>query len=164
MKKKSLAQQKLDDSGLRTFLSIMYSFGIITRYLDNEIRKYGSRPIRAIVLNTLHSYGGSMTPMALSRELFRAPNSITSLIYTLEKEGLVERRPNRRDARSVEITLTDKGLESANKLMPVMREIGLKTLSVLDEKKIIGLRKNLKQVREYLLKNLDVNSLDSPTD
>ncbi len=142
---------KIDDPDLQNFLSIMYSFGIITRYIENEIRKHDSRPIRAIVLNTLHSYGGSMTPMQLSRELQKAPNSITSLIYTLEKDGLVERRPNRKDARSVEIALTDKGIESANELMPVMREIGLKALSVLNEKQTKSLRANLRRVREHLL-------------
>jgi DNA-binding MarR family transcriptional regulator len=146
---------KIEDPDLQNLLSIMYSFGVITRYIENELRKHASRPIRAIVLNTLHSYGGSMTPMQLSRELQKAPNSITSLINNLEKDSLVEKQPNKKDARSVKIALTDKGIELANELMPVMREIGIKALSVLTEKQIKGLRTYLRLVRHHLLEQLE---------
>lgn len=146
--------EQIADTRLRTMLSIMYSFDVINRYLQKEMRKHGSRPIRAMVLNTLRAHGGNLTPMALSKELFRAPNSITSLVYTLEREGLVEKRQSKKDARSIEVVLTGKGREVSNKLMPTMREISLRPLSVLNEEQITNVRENLKQVREYLLERL----------
>jgi len=55
--------------------------------------------------------GGPMTTADLARAESMTPQSMGSVLASLEQEGMVERQPHPTDGRQVLLTLTEKGLE-----------------------------------------------------
>lgn len=141
--------------GDRTPLSILFSlvrtWQIINRYLELELRKQESSPIRFAIMNALYRHGGQMTPTEISEWVFRSKNSITSVINTLEREGFVRREPSKNDRRSVTVVITDKGWGKTNKITPIAQEMSREILSCLDKEQLDTLRATLRAVRENVL-------------
>jgi DNA-binding MarR family transcriptional regulator len=59
-----------------------------------------------------------LTQRELMRSLFRTSGSMSLRIDFLEKQGLVERRPDKDDRRSVFVRLTGKGEELLEAVIP----------------------------------------------
>lgn len=90
-------------------------------------------------------------PIDISDALFRSPASITSLINTMEKDGLVKRKSNKRtDGRSIQVSITGKGRKTLDKLEPILEEIVKTVMSPLTIKKSEAIKKDLKEVRTQL--------------
>ena len=141
--------------GDRTPLSILFSlirtWQIINRYLELELRKQESSPIRFAIMNALYRHGGQMTPTEISEWVFRSKNSITSAINTLEREGFVRREPSKSDRRSVTVVITEKGWGKTNKITPIAQEISREILSCLDREQLETLGTSLRAVRKHVL-------------
>jgi DNA-binding MarR family transcriptional regulator len=61
------------------------------------------------------------------------PQSLTEALAHLEETGLVERRHNERDARVINVFLTDAGRERAAKVAEDRKKSAADVFSVLDE-------------------------------
>ena len=74
---------------------------------------------KSIVLLSLKVIGDKATPAQISRWLFREPHSISELLSTMEKEGLVRkvRDLDRRD--QLRVVLTEKGREICHQLLKI---------------------------------------------
>jgi len=92
-----------------------------------------------------------MTPSEISESVFREKNSITAVINTLEKEGVVRREPSTSDRRSVKVVITDKGWKEANRLSPIAQELSREALACIDKGKIEELVEIMRDLREKLL-------------
>lgn len=134
-------------------LNILGSFDTISRYMDYEIRKLGSRPIRASILYLLNQKeDGRMTPTQLSDVLFRAQGTITSAVNTMEKEGLVKRERSRiKDGRSIPIVITNKGIKRIKELDEAAGRIAKTLLHPWNKKEVQKLEKDLNRIRKYLI-------------
>src|SRR3972149_10368564 len=93
-----------------TFLSYLHTSDIINRYLDlllpdRNISRAGFNVLHNLILND-----GNMIPTDISKKTFRSKYSVTRVIDTLEKQGLVKRRPAGRDRRTRRVDITRKGL------------------------------------------------------
>jgi len=132
-------------------MSIIRTTDIVNRCLDIELRKWGSSPPRFSVMNALVVHGGTMHPSDISKWIFRAKHSVTSMLKVLERIGYVERKPNEMDGRSVDISITQKGWNATNTMMPIAEDMGKKIMSCLDENEIDSLLEILKKIRRYLL-------------
>src|SRR5690606_11621873 len=53
------------------------------------------------------------TPKELNRVLLQTSAGMTKLLARLDKTGLIERKPNSRDKRSIVVTLSEAGEEAA---------------------------------------------------
>jgi DNA-binding MarR family transcriptional regulator len=62
------------------------------------------------ILFTVHA-AGPLAPRQLAHLSSVSPASISSVLNTLERNGLVTRSPSDTDGRSILVALTDKGLE-----------------------------------------------------
>jgi DNA-binding MarR family transcriptional regulator len=77
----------------------------ITMKIDNVSRLHG------IAMYCMVLMGGSTTPTQLAKYMFRSKHSMTKIIDSLEKEGLVMRDYTNKDRRVTYIKLTMEGLE-----------------------------------------------------
>ncbi len=138
----------------RVIMAILRTADILNRYLEIELAKYGSSPIRFGVMNTLFVHGGKMTPTDISRWTFRTNHTITSMLNVLEKAGLIRREPNKDDGRSVNILITEKGWKGSDKMIPVAERMSKRALKSFDDRQLEALEKLLKELRKSLLKEI----------
>jgi DNA-binding MarR family transcriptional regulator len=143
--------KRTDKTPLGTLLSILTSYEVLERYLETELQRQDISLIRFNVMSTLFKNGGEMTPSEIAESVFREKNSITAVINTLEKQGVVRREPSRDDRRSVKVIITDKGWNEANRLNPIAQDLSRQALSCLDKERIEELIEMMREVRESLL-------------
>lgn len=140
-----------DKTPLGTLLSVLMSFEVLARYLEVELRRYGASLIRFHIMSTLFKNGGEMTPSEIAESVFREKNSVTAVINTLERQGVVRREPSPDDGRSVKVVITDKGWKEANRLNPIAQELSREALICLEKEKIETLVDIMRTIRESLL-------------
>jgi DNA-binding MarR family transcriptional regulator len=147
----SKVSKRTDKTPLGTLLSVLMSFEVLARYLEVELRRYDATLIRFNIMSTLFKNGGEMTPSEIAESVFREKNSITAVINTMERQGVVRREPSPNDRRSVKVVITDKGWKEANQLNPVAQELSREALSCMDKGQIEVLVDLMRTVRESLL-------------
>jgi DNA-binding MarR family transcriptional regulator len=145
------ANKKSDKTPLGNLLSILTSFEVMSRYLEIELKRYEASVIRFNIMSTLFKNGGEMTCSEIAESVFREKNSITAVINTMERQGVVRRQPSTDDRRSVKVIITDKGWKEANRLNPIAQEISREVLSCMEKEKIEDLVETMRKLRESLL-------------
>jgi MarR family multiple antibiotic resistance transcriptional regulator len=140
-----------DKTPLGTLLSILMSFEVLARYLEVELRQYDATLIRFHIMSTLFTNGGEMTPSEIAESVFREKNSVTAVLNTLERQGVIRREPSADDRRSVKVVITDKGWKEANRLNPIAQELSREALSCMEKEKVSDLVDIMRKVRESLL-------------
>ena len=140
-----------DKTPLGVLLSVMTSYEVLRRYLELELMRDGATPIRFQVMSALFKNGGEMTPSEIAESVFREKNSITAVLNTLEKEGVVRREPSTDDRRSVKVVITDKGWKKANRLNPIAQELSREALSCLEKENVEELVDIMRKIREALM-------------
>ena len=136
-----------------TFLSFIYTADVVNRYVDIELAKQGTTSRTGIsVLHNLILHGGSMTPTRISERIFRSKHTVTKIIDTLEKQGLVRREPIGEDRRTRMVSITRKGLDLIKRSSAEGRErVSREVFQPLNDNQIEELGTVLKQIRKYLL-------------
>ena len=147
----SEVNKRTDKTPLGTLLSILTSFEVMARYLEVELKAYNATLTKFNIMSTLFKNGGEMTPSEIAESVFREKNSITAVINTLERQGVVRREPSTDDRRSVKVVITDKGWKEANRLNPIAQELSREALSCLEKGTVEDLVDIMRQVRESLL-------------
>jgi MarR family multiple antibiotic resistance transcriptional regulator len=140
-----------DKTPLGILLSVLMSFEVLARYLEVELRQYDATLIRFHIMSTLFASGGEMTPSEIAERVFREKNSITAVLNTMERQGVVRRQPSADDRRSVNVVITDKGWKEANRLNPIAQELSREALSCMEKHKIEELVDIMREIRESLL-------------
>jgi DNA-binding MarR family transcriptional regulator len=143
--------KRSDRTPLGTLLSILTSFEVLARYLEIELKRYEASLIRFNIMSTLFKNGGEMTPSEIAESVFREKNSITAVINTMERQGVVRREPSIDDRRSVKVVITDKGWKEANRLSPLAQELSRGVLSCMEKEKVEDLVEMMRKIRESLL-------------
>jgi MarR family 2-MHQ and catechol resistance regulon transcriptional repressor len=77
----------------------------------------GVSPSQFGVLDALYHLG-PMTLGDIAKKHLKSPNNMTSVVDTMERSGLVERRRCAQDRRVIYVDITDKGREIFAKLWP----------------------------------------------
>lgn len=93
----------------------------INRYYNSRYAEYGITVGQSFVLFHLLDNEGSSVKDIASRIQLDSP-AITGFIDRLVEQGLVERREDPQDRRSLQIYLTPKGRELAQKLLFIAQE------------------------------------------
>jgi DNA-binding MarR family transcriptional regulator len=143
--------RRTDKTPLGTLFSLLMSFEVLQRYLEVELRHSDVSLIRFNIMSTLYKNGGEMTPSEISESVFREKNSITAVLNTLEREGVVRREPSASDRRSVKVVITDKGWQEANRLSPIAQALSREALGCVDKDKVEDLVEIMRSMREKLL-------------
>lgn len=89
---------------------------LATRRIEATLGGHGLRVAEFDVLASLRRLGPPYvaTPSQLTRTLMLSPAGMTSRLDKLEAGGLIERRPDPADRRSLLVVLTDAGLASVD--------------------------------------------------
>jgi DNA-binding MarR family transcriptional regulator len=86
------------------------------RWVDSRMPDHADlTPARLQVLTVLAQYG-PLTMVALSRRLGTTAHNVTKLVDWLEPQGLLERRRNSQDRRTVQLHVTDEGRHAERRL------------------------------------------------
>ena len=154
----SEVSKRTDKTPLGTLLSILMSFEVLARYLEVELKRHEVSLIRFNIMSALFKNGGEMTPSEISEIVFREKNSITAVINTMERQGVVRREPSTNDRRSVKVMITEKGWKEANRLNPVAQELSRGALTCLEKQKVEELVETMRTLRENLLPRIIKNT------
>ncbi|HTY82302.1 MAG TPA: MarR family transcriptional regulator [Dehalococcoidales bacterium] len=146
-----------DKTPLGTLLSIMMSYEVLARYLELGLKRHAVSLIRFNIMSTLFRNGGELTPSEIAESVFREKNSVTAVLNTMEKQGVVRREPSIDDRRSVKIVITDKGWKEANRLSPIAQELCREALSCMDKQHADELVGVMRTMRESLIPKINKN-------
>jgi len=92
------------------------------KYYNSRCAEYGITIAQSFILFSLLSSDG-LNPKTMAEQLEIDGSAITGLVDRLEKEGLVERRPDPRDRRAFCVFLTRKGRNKAEDALPAAMEV-----------------------------------------
>lgn len=145
-----------EENTTKAVMSIIRTGDIVNRFLEIELRKHDTSPPRFAVMNALFVHGGVMSPSNISKWIFRAKHSVTSMLKVLVNMGYVKREPNGSDRRSVSIVVTEKGWKATERMIPIAEEMSQRILSCLHKEQIDTLMDILNQIRRHLLSELAV--------
>jgi len=125
---------------------------------DSLYGKYGLSTEQFGILTTIKSRG-PLRPSDLSHILERTPNSISMLIDRMVKAGLVRRTRDRKDRRTVTISLTSKGESAVEPAIPAgwdfIHQV-LLPLSPDDQRSFAGMLETVKcELAAYLNPDMD---------
>ncbi|MEJ2739278.1 MAG: MarR family transcriptional regulator [Dehalococcoidia bacterium] len=152
-KSDSMTNDNIKEDKLRmsSFIALLRFSDVLARYSTVEFTKHDSSAARTMLMDGLYLNGGSLSPTELAKYMFRTNHSITSMVDTLEKQGLVRREPNPLDRRSIKITLTPEGWQLMERMLPATYEISQKALECLDDNEAENLKEVLKRISKHLL-------------
>lgn len=128
---------ELDPSACEVFLHLLRAGDEAFRVCDATLSKHHVSPGRFTVLMLLFDKGTgqprSHTPAELAEHAGVTRATMTGLIDTLERDGLVTRTPDPTDRRMMSVTLTPHGLSRLQEILPgYFKRMGL-LISVLSE-------------------------------
>lgn len=124
---------------------------VLYRFLEIKLAEYGTNPIRFATMKAITGHGGQMIPTAISKWTYRSPRTVTSMLDRLESDGLIERKQNVNDRRSVIAVVTDKGWIKTEEMRIVGDQLSETALSVLTENEIETLHQILGKLAKHLL-------------
>jgi MarR family transcriptional regulator, organic hydroperoxide resistance regulator len=131
-------------------MSFFSTYDAVIRYVDLEIAKFNVSHSGFKILDTLILNEGRMRPTEISKELFRSKDSITRVLDTLEKKGLIKRETNEKDHRTKKVSITKEGLKIA-KIGYEAGRVSKEIFSFLDKEQSDILSDILKKTREHTL-------------
>ncbi len=115
------------------------------QYFNRQVDEWNLTGVQAMVVNFLGEED-NIPFNRLGEKLHLTSATLTGIVDRLEKNGLVERRPNTKDRRSLLVGLTKKGLNILPDLHQCRQQANsafLKKLSSKEEKMLRGLLKRL---------------------
>lgn len=140
-----------------SFISELKELNILIGKKMFEIAKienvnHSPSPLQFRILDCLlNSKEGAICQRDLEKNLNVSKATISGVLFTMEKNGIIDRFSSEVDARSKDIKLTDKSLERFNEMKNVSKKI--------DEKLIQNIRKQdldtFLFVLDSMKKNLD---------
>ena len=125
-----------------------------TRWLEPKLEKLGLAVAQVPVFGAIKTFG-PVSQKELARMLYVEQPTMAQLLARMERESLIERRPDPRDRRSSLIALTPKALKKAAPARALLlegRRVSLKGFSSSEVATLNGL---LQRVRRNLEKALD---------
>ncbi|HTY71227.1 MAG TPA: MarR family transcriptional regulator [Actinomycetes bacterium] len=101
--------------------------------VDQALRDHGLSRAGRQALAVIDGAGEPLSPTAIADRLIVTTASVTSLLDTLERKGLLMRRPDPDDRRRLHVVLTDAGREAVEDFLPQVVALQTAALSGLAE-------------------------------
>lgn len=110
--------------------------GLLAEFHASVLKAHGHTHSSYMVLALLSLVpdNGGLSPVSLCDQLRQTSGGMNKTLKRLTEAGLVTRQPNATNKRTVDIVLTAKGIEEANKLCPIEAASQLRRLSWLSDK------------------------------
>jgi DNA-binding MarR family transcriptional regulator len=114
---------------------------------DHALRPYKLSRAGREALAVIEGAGQPLSPTAIAQRLIVTTASVTSLLDTLERRGLVVRRPDPRDRRRLLVALTQDGGTLVKEFLPQVVALQTAVMTGLSEPQRQQLLKLLANVR-----------------
>ena len=148
---------KTQSQPLESWLLLHQTYALIYKRLDRLATKLGLSAAMSMPLLLLKDAGHSLRLSQLAGVLVQEAQSVTSLVDRLEGKGLVRREPDRRDRRAINLALTSKGAQVADKLRTAVAEMLAESLAPLSPRDLEAFTKCLTALRAHGADALDWN-------
>ena len=96
-------------------------------------RQHGLSNAAGQTLTIIEGAGGSLAPSIIAGRLMITTGSMTSLLDTLERRGLVRREPHPSDRRQLLVHLTDEGQRIVDTILPEIVSVQTALVAGLSE-------------------------------
>lgn len=133
---------------------------VVNRYTEIILKNQVSW-LQATALQFIITRGGSLTPTQLATIMLRSNYSITKIIDSLEKDGLVKRSRSGKDRRSLNIEVTPKGLNYVEASLSVTEIAETDLKSWLNEAELENLAAIVRKLRDKLIEKISENKLSA---
>jgi len=120
----------------------------VTTKLDRRLAPLGVTTQQAVLLHNAASGGAS--PSQLMEAVGTDTAGMSKLLDRLEAKGLIERRPNPGDRRSVVIEPTERGLALVPELTPVFSQVARQLFDGFSDEEVANLTSSLRRMGENL--------------
>jgi DNA-binding MarR family transcriptional regulator len=122
-----------------------------TGWHDKKIAGYNPSEFKllATIRHGANDLNTEMKVSEISKLLQVTPPTVTQIINTLEKDGLVERTVDPEDRRAVKIKLSEAGMEATEKARKAFSQTFLGLIDYLGEEDSEQLANLLSKVHEY---------------
>lgn len=135
------------DSAHETVRALVLTYDTITVFANDAMRRHGLSPAGRQALATLDGRGGPMSASEIAQRLLVTPASITSLLDTLVRRGLVTRDLDPDDRRRVRVEITDAGRALVDQFVPEAAALSGAVMAGLSASDRTELRRLLASVR-----------------
>jgi DNA-binding MarR family transcriptional regulator len=115
--------------------------------VDKTMRRHQLSRAGREALAVIEGAGQPLSPTTIAERLIVTTASVTSLIDTLERRGLVERHPDPDDRRKLLVALTDDGRALVDQFLPEVVALQTAAMSELSEPQRQQLLRLLSMVR-----------------
>jgi DNA-binding MarR family transcriptional regulator len=102
------------------------------------------------ILAIVEGEGAPMPPSVIAERMLTTSGTMTALLDTLQKRGLIRRIPNPADRRSLLVELTDAGRDVVDVVLPVTHRITQELFGHLGEAERERLIRTLGRVQERI--------------
>jgi DNA-binding MarR family transcriptional regulator len=152
------AKAEQENTVLRLWLLLPRVGDALNLSQDLVFSKYGITTEQWRLLACIKSRG-PLRPSDIASQLERSPNSVSMLVDRMVKAGLVRRTRDRKDRRTVFVSMTDKGKEAVEPAIPAGWEFIHKLLSPLsydDQRALASMLETIKcELAGYLNPEMD---------
>lgn len=143
----------MDDTTAETYFRFFNEVGIIEQLSRARLEAQlpdGMIAPHFTVLNHLIRVRDGQTPLTMARAFQVPKTSMTHTLSVLEKRGLVDIRPNPKDARSKQVWLTQKGRAVRDATIKGLSAEFAAIAAVFPPAQIQSLLPHLESIRKYL--------------
>ncbi|MEI6560561.1 MAG: MarR family transcriptional regulator [Verrucomicrobiota bacterium] len=150
----------LDPTACEGFLHLLRTGDMVFEDILHFLNRHNISQGRFTVMMLLHRpWVESSTPASLAEESGVTRATMTGLIDTLEKDGMVVREADANDRRTVHVRLTKQGHASLETMLPDYFQCVSRIMSPLNERE----RKELVRLLQKLQEGLTPSPLNSST-
>jgi len=139
----------LDDLSARTFRAFHRALRLHHRALMRAFARHGIHHGQAMCLRLL-AFAPDVTQRDLARALHVSSPTVTRMVGSMEKAGLVRRRPDATDARLVRVELTEAGRTQERAMHAAAGEYVELTFGALTEKERLELARLLEKLGDRI--------------
>lgn len=123
---------------------------IMNDAFNNVVLKYGLTRSQCIAMYYINS-AGSTNQKDLAKQMNIRESTMTGLLYRMERDGLIERKPDKEDMRRKSISLSKKGVEELDNISHVSEEFIKEATDKIDDESIGIFNKVLDKMVESVL-------------
>ena len=147
---------QFSDPVFTALIQLRQTWSAVYRAMERELAKVGLTPIKTFVLWLCKDYRGTLSPVEISRLLFRESQTIAGLLARMERDGLVRRAPRRKGQPFTQVQITAKGEELLRPGKRVIMALGANILSSLSAEELEQFQELLRKVQQRALEQLGV--------
>ena len=121
--KAEMKEDKTKNAAQQTVRLLMRTDRLHRAAVEAQVDKLGIHRSQHIVLMNVSHQEGEVNQTAIAESLDISPAAVTVTLKKLERSGLIERKPDAKDARSKTIVLTEAGRSTVRQTHEMFTEV-----------------------------------------